>query len=62
MMAEKLVKEYAGVEIQVTPARSGTAGHVGMEALIRIPPKKSVEAKMQKLNQLDHVVFALQIV
>ena len=62
IMAEKLATEYAGVEIQVTPPRSGTANHVGMEALIRIPPKKSVAAKIQKLNQLEHVVFALQIV
>ena len=62
VMAEKLETEYSGVEIQVTPPRSGTPNHVGMEALIRIPPKKSVAAKIQKLNQLEHVVFALQIV
>lgn len=62
LMAERLAKEYAGVEIQVTPARSGAQGHVGMEALIRLPPKISVDAKIRKLSQLDHVVFALQIV
>jgi putative Mg2+ transporter-C (MgtC) family protein len=61
IMAEKLAKEYSGVEIQVTPPRSGTANHVGMEALIRIPPKMPVASKIQKLNQIEHVVFALQI-
>ncbi|MBQ7346443.1 MAG: MgtC/SapB family protein [Clostridia bacterium] len=60
-MIETLSKEYAAVEIQVTPARSGNAEHVGIEALIRIPPKVTVEAKIAKLDQLDHVIFALQI-
>ncbi len=61
MMTEKIKKEYAGVEIQVTPPRSGTSPHVGMEALIRIPHKVSVDEKMRKLNKLEHVIFALQI-
>ncbi len=61
-MMVKMEKEFAGVEIQVTPPRSGTSPHVGMEALICVPPKISVEEKLEKLNGLDHVVFALQIV
>ena len=61
-MAEKIKKEFSGVELQVTPARSGVAGHVGLEALIRIPPKVSTEEKIQSMNKLEHVVFALQIV
>ncbi len=61
-MMHKMEKEFAGVEIQVTPPRSGTTPHVGMEALICIPSKVSVEEKLNKLNALDHVVFALQII
>ncbi len=61
-MTRKVAEEFSGIEIQVTPARSGVSEHVGMEALIRIPHKVSVEKKMEKLNQLDHVVFALQII
>ena len=61
-MAEKIKKEFSGVELQVTPARSGVASHVGLEALIRIPPKVSAEEKIRSMNKLEHVVFALQIV
>ena len=61
LMSEKLATDYAGIEIQVTPPRSGCAPHVGMEALIRIPHKVSVEEKVRRLNKLDHVVFALKI-
>jgi putative Mg2+ transporter-C (MgtC) family protein len=61
VMSEKLASDYAGIEIQVTPPRSGCAPHVGMEALIRIPHKVSVEEKVRRLNKLDHVVFALKI-
>jgi hypothetical protein len=32
-----------------------------MEALIRLPSKVSVKKKIEKLQELDHVVFALQI-
>ena len=60
-MIDILSAEYAAVEIQVTPARSGHPEHVGMEALIRIPPKVTVNAKIQKLESLQHVIFALQI-
>ncbi len=60
-MSEKLARDYAGIEIQVTPPRSGCSPHVGMEALIRIPHKVSVEEKIRRLNKLEHVVFALQI-
>lgn len=60
-MSEHLRQKFSAVEIQVTPPRSGTPQHVGMEALIRIPPKVSIEEKIGKLQRLDHVVFALQI-
>lgn len=48
-------------EIQVTSPRSGTAGNVGIEALIRIPKRVSVKEKLEKLEHLDHVLFALQL-
>ena len=59
-MSAQLADQFGAVEIQVTPARSGTPGHVGMEALIRIPAKVSVRNKLEKLQALDNVVFALQ--
>ncbi len=48
-------------EIQVTSPRSGTAGNVGIEALIRIPKRVSIKEKLEKLESLDHVLFALQL-
>ena len=61
VMTDLLVEELGAKELQVTPPRSGTAPHVGIEALIRIPRKVTVEAKIRKLHKLDHVVFALPI-
>ena len=60
-MAEMIDERFGAVEIQVTPARSGITPHVGMEALIRIPAKVSIKKKIAKLQELDHVVFALQL-
>ena len=59
--ADRLGEELSAVEIQVTPPRSGTAGNVGVEALIRIPKNESVYAKLQRLQSLEHVIFALQL-
>ena len=58
---DALTEMVGAVEIQVTPARSGTAGNVGMEALIRLPKKVSIAKKLHKLASLDHVLFALQL-
>ena len=60
-MTEKLKQDFSAVEIQVTPARSGTELHVGVEALIRVPPHVSPDDKIRKLDRLEHVIFALQI-
>lgn len=60
-MTDLLINEFGGTELQVTPPRSGTAPHVGVEALIRVPPKVTVDAKIKKLHKIEHVVFALQI-
>ena len=51
--------KYGAIEIQVTPSRSGTAKNVGMEALIRVPRKHTVEERIQDLQNIDHVIFAI---
>lgn len=58
---EALSEMVGAVEIQVTPARSGTVGNVGIEALVRLPKKVSISKKLRKLESLDHVLFALQL-
>ena len=60
-IVESLTQMVGAVEIQVTAPRSGTTGNVGVEALIRLPKKVSVAKKLQKLESLDHVLFALQL-
>lgn len=55
-----LKQDFGAIECQVTPPRSGTSPHVGVEALIRMPPKVDIEAKLEKLGKLDNVVFTLQ--
>jgi putative Mg2+ transporter-C (MgtC) family protein len=60
---QKLREDFGAVEIQVTPARSGNSEHVGMEALIKISQKGgSADRKIDRLHQIEHVVFALPIV
>ncbi len=58
---DTLQTQFGAKEVQVTTARSGTASYVGIEALIRIPPKVTVEEKVEKLHRLDHVIFVLPI-
>ena len=60
-ITEVLSQDFGAVEIQVTPPRSGTVPHVGMEALIAVPPKVTVQEKIRKLHELNHVIFALHI-
>lgn len=60
-MTEMLTQDFGAIEIQVTPPRSGSLPHVGIEALISIPPKVTVAEKLKKLHKLEHVVFALHI-
>ncbi|MBQ7909477.1 MAG: MgtC/SapB family protein [Clostridia bacterium] len=59
-MLEMLRTEYGLMEAQVTPPRSGTAPHVGMEILVRVPQKLSTAANLQRFTDLEHVVFALR--
>lgn len=56
-----LQSNFDAIEIQVTPARSGTAPHVGVEALVHIPLKVSSKDKIKKLEKLDHVIFVIPI-
>lgn len=59
-MLELLKNQYDAIEFQVTPPRSGTHPHVGVEALVRIPPKVTLEEKIEHLSEHEHVVFVLQ--
>ena len=59
-MLEMLRTEYGLMEAQVTPPRSGTSPHVGMEILVRVPQKLSTAANLRRFTDLEHVVFALR--
>jgi len=59
-MLERLHDEFGLLEAQVTPPRSGALPHVGMEILLRVPHKVSVEENLARVSTLDHVVFALR--
>ena len=59
-MLEMLRTEYGLLEAQVTPPRSGTPPHVGMDILVRVPQKSSTAENLRRFSELDHVVFALR--
>ena len=59
-MLDLLRNEYGLMEVQVTPPRSGTAPHVGMEILVRVPQKLSTEENLRRFSDLPRVVFALR--
>ena len=56
---QALKENFGGVELQVTPPRSGTALYVGVEALILIPTKSTTEAELARVEKLDGVIFTL---
>lgn len=58
-LLDTLKAQFDATECQVTPPRSGTVNHVGIEAHIHIPPKSNVEQELARLQTVDHVVFAL---
>ncbi len=60
-LADELIEKFDAREIQVTPARSGISPHVGMETLIKIPPKETVKENFGELQELSHVEFVLRI-
>jgi hypothetical protein len=57
---ELLRSEYGLMEVQVTPPRSGTAPHVGMEILVRVPQKLSTAENLKRFAELPRVIFALR--
>ena len=59
-MLELLRTEYGLMEVQVTPPRSGTPPHVGMEILVRVPQKSSTAENLRRFTNLPRVVFALR--
>ncbi len=59
-MLERLRGEFGLLEAQVTPPRSGALPHVGMEVLLRVPHKVSVEENLARISALERVVFALR--
>ena len=59
-MLEMLRTEYGLLEAQVTPPRSGTSPHVGMEILVRVPQKSSTAENLKRFTNLPRVVFALR--
>ena len=59
-MLEMLRTEYGLMEAQVTPPRSGTPPHVGMEILVQVPQKLSTSENLKRFADLPRVVFALR--
>ena len=59
-MLDRLNTEFGLLEAQVTPPRSGTAPHVGMEILVRVPQKLSTAENLKRFSELPWVVFALR--
>ena len=59
-MLERLNTEYGLLEAQVTPPRSGTSPHVGMEILVRVPQRLSTAENLKRFSELPQVIFALR--
>ena len=59
-MLELLRTEYELLEAQVTPPRSSTPSHVGLEILVHVPQVMSTTENLKRFSALPHVVFALQ--
>jgi hypothetical protein len=61
-LVEYLEEKYPVTDIQVTPPRSGTAGYVGIEAIVHPTRKKPITHQVVSadLEKQDHVVFSLE--
>lgn len=59
---EYVTANYPSTDAQVTPPRSGTNGYVGIEVNIHPSAKNPITPKgvSEKLEALEHVVFALE--
>lgn len=58
-IAAFLTEKYRAIELSVTPPRSGTEPHVGIEALIRLPDGQSSAGCSQLIEKNEHIVFVL---
>ncbi len=58
---KSLKEDFTAGEVQVTASRSGIEGNVGIEAMIKIPHDVSVEEKIEKLQALENVDFAIVV-
>lgn len=59
-LQEQLRDEYGLMEIHVTTPRSGHSPHVGLEILVRVPPKMGLEDNLDRFKRIEHVVFAIR--
>lgn len=57
---DRIKESYGAIEVQVTHPRSGTNGNVGVEALIKIPRRHTVEQRIKDLEAIDQVAFAIR--
>ncbi len=59
---DMLTKSFPATDVQVTPARSGIAGNVGIEANIHISGKRRVTPSevARALEEHDYVVYAIE--
>ena len=58
---KSLKEDFAAEDVQVTASRSGIATNVGIEAMIKIPHHVSVSKKIERLQSLDNVDFAIVV-
>ncbi len=56
-----LKNDFSAKEIQVTSSRSGISTNVGLEATIKIPHNVSIDEKIEKIQKLESVDFAIMV-
>lgn len=56
-----LKNDFDAIDVQVTPSRSGITSNVGIEATIKMPHNVSVEKKLEKLQNINNVDFAILV-
>ena len=56
-----LVEKFQAIEIAVTPPRSGTAPHVGMEALVRLKNGLGTGECTDMIEAHEHIIFVINV-
>ncbi len=56
-----LKTDFSAEDVQVTASRSGIETNVGIEAMIKMPHNVSIEKKIEKLQNLENVDFAIVV-